>query len=384
MGEAKNKTVAFLSEVGNDTRTANTIKNSVNADAITDRAQNVAGNATDAAKQISSHVTSSIKNAGDSFKKFNVNIGKNFLSGEDSCVERIKNKALMKGISVGDNLIKNNPTLLSGLGDTQNIINKINTKDYKGLAKEAILNNVYLGALDGLVSNVLDNLVGQQMEDRIDQIIDFTKNLALDIYDTVTDTVTNEVMAIESKVVALPNRIIDRSLGYFKDYVIPASVYLEEFTKKQDEENEKSTKEAETNKQNKKISKIKNTIKKIKDTAPIIYGYVFSYTAMALSYLEYGPQYIEGVANDILDIGKEKVSYYLQKETYFVDFALDTTVEFMGKQIGYNSATLVNKVTKAAADALMQKTERTKKQASVKAKAAISKATLKIMSMLGG
>lgn len=283
-------------------------------------------------------------------------------------------------IEIRDKLKVECPGLIKQAGLTQIDFGKL-FLDEEGEAYFALGEQTTNGIID--ISNNIDNIISKEM---VDAIADTLAYIAEDILNQAVDYATDVFKTYISPeyAIQLAMTLAKSTLRYTQMFIkTPAELY-KEIESDYSDVTEQNSKEEQQKQQKKLITKIvkifNKTIEIIKKILVAISPYVEELRRLAI----YGPDYL---TQEMVAIYKKYLSMAISAADEAVSSVItlvDVKIDYWALIAGKDAAERINEKQKQILKKKLEKAKTVETKAKVKGKAEVNKATLKLLSLLGG
>lgn len=286
----------------------------------------------------------------------------------------------LERVAIREKLVVGCPDILKQAGITQIDFGSV-FLNAEGEAKLAQVENITNNVIDGL--NGVHQYISQ---DAIDSVVNTIQFIIKDLVDTIIAYCKQKFETYVSPdfPISLGKDYVQQTARYTKEYTkTPAQIFAEvskdPVKKQQDEIKEKERKDqTELIKKIKEISvKTNNKIQEIMDT-------IQPYTEEISKYLVYGPDY---VMEEIITLYKrylDKGIGYVDEQIALVETYINTKVDEWALTSGIFAAEQLNGLQKRIASNIINKDKYLADAAKVKAMSLVNKATMNLLSIIGG
>lgn len=283
-------------------------------------------------------------------------------------------------VAIREKLVVECPDLIKQAGLTQVDFGSV-FLNAEGEGKLIQAENIANNAIDGL------NGVHQYIsKDAIDSVTNTIQFIIKDLVETLTSYVRQKFETYVSPdfPISLGKEFIQTTARYTKEYTKTPAQIFEEVSKDPVKKQQDEMKEKERKDQSELINKIKETSIKTSNKIQEIMDTIQPYTEEVSKYLIYGPDYI---MNELVTLYKrylDKGIGYVDEQIAMVETYIHTKVDEWALTSGIFAAEQLNITQRKIASDVINKNKYLIDAAKVKAMSLVNKATMNLLSIIGG
>ena len=242
---------------------------------------------------------------------------------------------------------------------------------------------------ENIANNVIDGLNGVHQyisQDAIDSVVNTIQFIIKDLVDTLIAYCTQKFETYVSPdfPISLGKDFLQQTTRYTKEYTKTPAQILEEVSKDPVKKQQDAIKEKERKDQTELINKIKEISIKTTNKIQEIMDTIQPYTEEISKYLIYGPDYI---MNEIVTLYKRYLDMglgYVDEQIAMVETYIHTKVDEWSLTSGIFAAEQLNSLQTKVASNIINQNKYLIDSAKVKAMSLVNKATMNLLSIIGG